>query len=75
MLCCGATRSVRLSASHGMTGLMMLQIEYLVVTFDDQDRQVKLSLRQADILEALANDAELIKQGGGVPALNEGTAK
>ena len=52
-----------------------MQIEYLVVSFDDQDREVKLSLRQADILEALANDAELIKQGGGVPGLNEGTAK
>jgi glutamate--cysteine ligase catalytic subunit len=46
-----------------------------VVSFDDQDREVKLSLRQADILEALANDPELIKQGGVVPALNEGTAK
>jgi glutamate--cysteine ligase catalytic subunit len=46
-----------------------------VVSFDDQVREVKLSLRQADILEALANDAELIKQGGGVPALNEGTSK
>lgn len=33
---------------------------------------MKLSLRQADILEALANDEELVKQGGGVPGINEG---
>ena len=45
------------------------QIEYLVVCFDDQQRQVKLSLRQADILMALAQDEELVKQGGGVPEL------
>ena len=40
--------------------------------FIDQDKQVKLSLRQADILEALASDAELLKQGGGVPDLARG---
>jgi glutamate--cysteine ligase catalytic subunit len=33
---------------------------------------VKLSLRQADILDALAKDAELIAQGGGVPELKVG---
>ncbi|KAK4508370.1 hypothetical protein PRZ48_002108 [Zasmidium cellare] len=51
------------------------EIEYLVVSFDDEKREVKLSLRQADILEALANDAELLKQGGGVPDLAVGEAK
>ncbi|WPH02566.1 Glutamate--cysteine ligase [Acrodontium crateriforme] len=51
------------------------EIEYLVVSFDDEKRNVKLSLRQADILEALANDAELLKQGGGVPDLACGTKK
>lgn len=50
----------------------MVQIEYLVVNFDDQNKEVKLSLRQADILEALASDAELLKQGGGVPDLARG---
>ena len=45
------------------------QIEYLVVNFDERKRQVKLSLRQADILRALAEDEELVKQGGGVPDL------
>lgn len=33
---------------------------------------MKLSLRQADILEALANDGDLLKQGGGVPDLQCG---
>lgn len=46
------------------------QIEYIVVALDDQQRLVKLSLRQADILHALAEDEELVKQGGGVPDLN-----
>ncbi|KJX96948.1 glutamate-cysteine ligase like protein [Zymoseptoria brevis] len=51
------------------------EIEYLVVAFDDEKREVKLSLRQADILAALASDAELIKQGGGVPDLKVGDEK
>jgi hypothetical protein len=53
----------------------MGQIEYLVVNFDNENKEVKLSLRQADILEALASDAELLKQGGGVPDLARGEAK
>ncbi|KAK3722386.1 glutamate--cysteine ligase [Vermiconidia calcicola] len=48
------------------------EIEYLVISFEDAGREVKLSLRQADILESLANDAELLRQGGGVPGLNVG---
>lgn len=43
-----------------------------MVAFEDEARQVKLSLRQADILEALASDPELIQQGGGVPDLIRG---
>jgi len=46
-----------------------------VVNFDDQNKEVKLSLRQADILAALASDAELLKQGGGVPDLAVGEPK
>lgn len=79
MLCSGETR-------YGLSGHMVegpvregadwvLQIEYLVVNFDEQNREVKLSLRQADILEALASDPELLKQGGGVPDLARGKAK
>nr|OQO07273.1 Glutamate--cysteine ligase [Rachicladosporium sp. CCFEE 5018] len=51
------------------------EIEYLVVAYDDDKRTVKLSLRQADILEALATDKELLKQGGGVPDLARGSVK
>lgn len=52
-----------------------VQIEYLVVSFDDKERSVKLSLRQAEILEQLAKDEELLKQGGGVPDLAVGSCK
>ncbi|KAL8917863.1 MAG: hypothetical protein Q9208_007685 [Pyrenodesmia sp. 3 TL-2023] len=50
---------------------MNLQIEYLVVAYDDQKEKVKLSLRQADILDALAKDVALQKQGGCVPDLQK----
>lgn len=45
------------------------EIEYLVVAFEDEKRKVKLSLRQADILDALAKDEELCRKGGCVPDL------
>ena len=45
------------------------EVEYLVVAFDDKSRNVKLSLRQADILAALAADEALCKKGGCVPDL------
>lgn len=51
------------------------EIEYLVVCFDDANRKVRLSLRQADILAALAADEDLINKGGGVPGLNCGLIK
>ncbi len=35
------------------------EVEYLVVAYDDDHRQVNLSLRQADILKALAEDEAL----------------
>ncbi|KAI4200789.1 MAG: hypothetical protein LQ350_003697 [Teloschistes chrysophthalmus] len=47
------------------------EIEYLVVAFDDSNHKVKLSLRQADILDALAKDEALCKQGGCVPDLQK----
>ncbi|KAK0728657.1 glutamate-cysteine ligase [Lasiosphaeria miniovina] len=43
------------------------EVEYLVVTYSKEDPKVLLSLRQADILEALANDKSLAAKGGGVP--------
>lgn len=50
-------------------------MEYLVCCFDDENKRVRLSLRQADILEALAKDEKLLRQGGGVPDLVEGADK
>lgn len=50
----------------------MYQIEYLVVCYDDENKKVRLSLRQSDILAALAADEDLLKQGGGVPDIAQG---
>ncbi|KAI1401699.1 GCS-domain-containing protein [Hypoxylon fuscum] len=47
------------------------EIEYLVVKYSKDEPKVLLSLRQADILKALANDEELSDKGGCVPALQE----
>ncbi|KAL9111797.1 MAG: hypothetical protein Q9227_003856 [Pyrenula ochraceoflavens] len=48
------------------------EIEYLVVCLDDEKRKARLSLRQADILNALAKDEELQKKGGCVPEQKAG---
>ncbi|KAI0205835.1 glutamate-cysteine ligase [Astrocystis sublimbata] len=45
------------------------EVEYLVVRYSDDSPNVLLSLRQADILSALAADEELFEKGGGVPDL------
>lgn len=45
------------------------EVEYLVVALEDESRNVKLSLRQADILESVAKDEALCNQGGCVPDL------
>lgn len=44
-----------------------------MVVYDENDKKVVVSLRQADILKALANDTELTSQGGGVPDLQHTT--
>ncbi len=49
------------------------QVEYLVISHDDKNRKVRLSLRQADILKALASDEEFL--AGGVPDINCGKTK
>ncbi|APA16188.1 hypothetical protein sscle_16g109580 [Sclerotinia sclerotiorum 1980 UF-70] len=49
------------------------EVEYLVVNYKDNDEKVTLSLRQADILTALAQDEELRTNGGCVPALQDVT--
>lgn len=48
------------------------EIEYLVVCYDQDGRKVRLSLRQADILAALATDEKLLAEGGGVPDVQTG---
>lgn len=40
-----------------------------MVVYDTEHKKVALSLRQADILDALANDEALCKKGGCVPDL------
>lgn len=72
MHCYGEMRYGKRSVREGTNFAYAAQIEYLVVAFEDEERTVKLSLRQADILEALATDPELLKQGGGVPDLARG---
>ena len=57
-----------------MAPLTMPQVEYLVVTYSKDDEKVYLSLRQAEILEALAANEELAKEGC-VPALQDGPVK
>ncbi|KAI1332812.1 glutamate-cysteine ligase [Xylariaceae sp. FL0255] len=47
------------------------EVEYLVVTYSKDDPKVLLSLRQADILKALAADEELCARGGGVPDIQD----
>ncbi|KAF2197317.1 GCS-domain-containing protein [Delitschia confertaspora ATCC 74209] len=51
------------------------EVEYLVVCYDDENRKVRLSLRQADILAALATDEKLLDQGGGVPDVQRGDVR
>jgi len=46
-------------------------VEYLVVQYSEDSPKVLLSLRQADILKALAADEELSAKGGGVPDLQD----
>jgi glutamate--cysteine ligase catalytic subunit len=41
------------------------------VVYSKDDPKVLVSLRQADILKALANDKDLVAQGGGVPDLQD----
>lgn len=47
------------------------ELEYLVVSYDEEKRHALLSLRQAEILEELANDEKLRKAGGGVPEISK----
>ena len=46
-----------------------------MVCYDQDHKKVRLSLRQADILAALATDEKLLAQGGGVPDMQRGLEK
>jgi len=41
------------------------------VSYDEKEKDARLSLRQADILMALAHDEELQSAGGCVPSLQQ----
>jgi glutamate--cysteine ligase catalytic subunit len=47
------------------------EVEYIVVNYLENDEKVTLSLRQADILAALADDEKLKREGGCVPDLQD----
>lgn len=72
MPCYGEMRSNHCLARHNHLRykLTLLQVEYLVVVYTKEEQKVLLSLRQAEILEALAADADLAKEGC-VPALQD----
>lgn len=44
------------------------EVEYLVVTYSDDEPKVRLSLRQAEILDALAHSPDLAKESNGTLA-------
>lgn len=75
MHCFGVTRYLQSlwPPPAGVETDMTAQVEYLVVLWTEDDQRVLLSLRQADILKALANDTELTSGGGGVPDLQATT--
>ncbi|EXJ54807.1 glutamate-cysteine ligase [Cladophialophora yegresii CBS 114405] len=50
------------------------EVEYLVVAIDDEQKKVRLSLCQADVLKALAKDQALAGQDVTVPDLQNGVA-
>ena len=60
-----------ISCQYRIKRLTSFKVEYLVVTYSEDDPHVLLSLRQADILNALASDASLSAKGGCVPALQD----
>ena len=52
--------------SWGCRLTSLSQVEYLVVTYSEDDARVRLSLRQADILKALENEKEVAEQSASV---------
>jgi len=48
------------------------EVEYLVIAVDESEQKVRLSLSQAEVLQALAENEELAKHGSMVPDLQGG---
>jgi len=48
------------------------EVEYLVIAVDESQQKVRLSLSQAEVLQALAENQELAKHGSMVPELQGG---
>lgn len=48
------------------------EVEYLVIAVDESQQKVRLSLSQAEVLQALAENEELAKHGSMVPELQGG---
>lgn len=73
MPCSGVMRYPCLATSPFLDKLTnhACQVEYLVVVYNKDKPDVLLSLRQADILTALAEDKTLTAQGGCVPDLQD----
>ena len=45
------------------------KVEYMVISYEHENHNARLSLRQNEILEELATDEKLQKAGGTVPGL------
>lgn len=77
MPCSGATRfdppppPITVASTSHFADIHDSQVEYLVVVYNKENPRVLLSLRQAEILEALASDTSLAAKGGCVPALQD----
>ncbi|BFZ62030.1 glutamate--cysteine ligase [Saitoella coloradoensis] len=56
---------------EGDTLLWGDEVEYIVVSYDDDEKDARLSLRQAEILKTLADDEALKRAGGVIPEQQE----
>lgn len=75
MHCYGVMKYINNQKEQRTWADRLFKVEYLVVCYDQNNRKVRLSLRQADILAALATDEKLLAEGGGVPDVQTGDAK
>lgn len=57
----------RLKDRHGDELLWGDEVEYMVVSFDDETKTARLSLRQSEILKKLANVVEDLRESNELP--------